>query len=156
MSLERVAWRIAGPIDAAINLAINALIPWYFLRGAEPVPLVGLPSLYAFVGPMVFCALLIASAMGFRNGIRYVTGGQMPSHWWRRAWFRGLLLACAGSAALALAIGVLRFVQPELRFSPLSVVVIDGVGAAILGYFAQAGGIFAARRQLAAVAASER
>ena len=39
MSLESFAWRITGPIDAAINLAINLLIPWYFLGWTGSVPL---------------------------------------------------------------------------------------------------------------------
>lgn len=144
------AYRISGPIDAAINLILNTAIPWYFLRATDSVPLIGIPSFYAFVGPMVFCAAFFPSWMGHANGLRIMTG--KPSY--RAGVARALAIALIASALLGMLMYLLHQSLPELRISTRSTILIDGLGSAILGYWMQVAGVFAAYRQLVKCAPS--
>jgi hypothetical protein len=139
-SVASFAYRVSGPIDAAINLVLNTAIPWYFLRGTDSVPLVGIPSFYVFVGPMVFCALFFPSWMGYVNGLRVTTG--KPSY--RKGIARALRIAAIGSAVFGVLVLLLHRAQPELRIPTLATILIDGVGSAILGYWMQVAGVFTA------------
>lgn len=138
------AYRIGGPIDAAINLVINTAIPWYFLASTPSVPLVGLPSFYAFVGPMVFCALFFPAWMGYVNGLKVTTGKAS----YRRGIGRAFAIALAGSLLLGVIIFLLHRAWPEARVSSLATIAIDGIGSAILGYWMQVAGVFAAYKAL--------
>ena len=138
------AYRISGPIDAAINLILNTAIPWYFLRGTTSVPLLGLPSFYAFVGPMVFCALFFPSWMGYVNGLRLATGN--PSY--RQGVARALVIAVTGSALLAFSVYLMHHWLPELQISTLTTILITSLGSTILGYWLQVTGVFAAYRDV--------
>lgn len=138
------AYRISGPIDAAINLVLNTVIPWYFLRGTTSVPLLGLPSFYAFVGPMVFCALFFPSWMGYVNGLRLTAGA--PSY--RQGIARALAIAVIGSALLAILMYLMHQWLPELRISTLTTILITSLGSTILGYWLQVAGVFAAYRDI--------
>lgn len=144
-SVASFAYRVSGPIDAAINLVLNTAIPWFFLRATDSVPLVGIPSFYVFVGPMVFCALFFPSWMGYVNGLRVTTG--KPSY--RAGIARALAIALLGSAVLGGIVFVLHRSQPDLRISSVATILIDGVGSALLSYWMQVAGVFAAYRDIA-------
>lgn len=138
------AYRTSGPIDAVINLILNTAIPWYFLRAMDSVPLIGIPSFYAFVGPMVFCAAFFPSWMGYVNGLRITTG--KPSY--RAGVARALIIALIASAFLGMLMYLLHQGLPELRISTRSTILIDGLGSAILGYWMQVAGVFAGYHEL--------
>jgi hypothetical protein len=69
MTLERYAFRVAGPIDFVINLAINTSIALFFLWNVPQLPLFGWPSAIVFLSPMVFCVLTFATFFGHLNGV---------------------------------------------------------------------------------------
>lgn len=138
------AYRTSGPIDAAINLVLNTAIPWFFLRGTASIPLVGLPSLYAFIGPMVFCVLFFPSWMGYVNGLRVTTGKAS----YRQGLARAFVIAVVGSVILGALVYLLHRWLPELQVSTLATILIDGLGSAILGYWLQVVGVFAAHRDI--------
>lgn len=146
------AYRVGGPIDAAINLVINTAIPWYFLSATPSVPLVGLPSFYAFVGPMVFCATFFPSWMGYVNGLRATTGQAS----YRRGLGRAFVIALGASLLLGVLMFLLHRAWSEMQVSSLATIAIDGLGSAILGYWMQVSGVFAAYRDEVRSAPSAR
>jgi hypothetical protein len=144
MSLARFAWRIAGPIDAAINFAINGGIAWFFLRRATDVPLLGWFSAYIFLAPMVFCVLTFATWFGIRNGM--LPRGKLHVAWPGRAWRAALMYGFIGWAALTLFFLAVNRIWPELRIPALWLILIDALGSAALGYAAQVHGVLRAER----------
>lgn len=150
IAVRRYAFRVAGPIDFVINVVLNTLIPWLFLRGTAQVPLFGLPSAFAFWGPMVACVCFFATFFGYMNGTRLCdamadrqcNGGR---NWMRRGAAAG---ACYAVVTLGLLTGVLVILHSRYEvtsMSSMSIILIDGSVAGGLGYCAQVNGVLRAQ-----------
>jgi hypothetical protein len=146
MSLARFAWRIAGPIDAALNLAINGGIAWFFLHRATDVPLFGWFSAYIFLAPMVVCVLTFATWFGVRNAM--IQTGKLHTNWSGRAWRAGLTYAVCGCAVLTMACLMIHRLWPDMRIPAAWLIMIDALGSAVLGYSTQVHGVLRAPRVL--------
>jgi hypothetical protein len=142
MSLPRFAWRIAGPIDAAINLAINGGIAWFFLHRATDVPLFGRLSAYNFLAIMVFCVLTFATYFGIRNGM--LQRGLLHTPWPARAWRASLTYGVVGWLLVTLLFVLLDRAWPDLRIPAIPLIWIDALCSAALGYAAQVHGVLRA------------
>jgi hypothetical protein len=60
-----------------------------------------------------------------------------------------LIIAVIGSAILGAVVYLLHRRLPELQISTFATILIDGLGSAILGYWMQVAGVFAAHRDIA-------
>jgi hypothetical protein len=153
MSLARFAWRIAGPIDAAINFAINGGLALFFLYRADVVPVFGWLSAYNFLAPMVFCVLTFATWFGIRNGM--IQRGKFDTPWSARAWRVGLTYGVSGWAAFTLICFGIDRDWPELRIPAHGLILFDVLGSAALGYAVQVHGVLRAESLIGTRSVSE-
>lgn len=152
VAVRKYAYRVAGPIDLVINVVLNTIIPWAFLRGIPQVPLFGLPSAFAFWGPMVVCVCFFATFFGYMNGarLRHATAAKQPTgsnqSWMRHGAAAGLCYAIVTLGLLTGVLGVLHSQFQITSLSSLSVILIDGGFAGGLGYWAQVNGVLRAQQ----------
>ncbi|HEX4129666.1 MAG TPA: hypothetical protein VHZ24_06460 [Pirellulales bacterium] len=152
MTLWQYGLRITGPLDALINLALNGTIVWYFARGDVAIPLLGSPSVEAFLTPMFFLLFTLATFFGIRNGVtarRKGWAGEplVPGvRWARWAWRRGLLLGLLAAAVFQVAIRLINHAVPQVQVSPRTMIVLQAGLSALLGYGVQVAGVVASRR----------
>src|SRR5688572_7653152 len=91
--LRRLAFRVAGPRDAAINLAINGTIAWWLFGGLEAVPLSGSESIFMILLPMSFIESTLTTFFGLLNGaieLRKIHPSR-PT-FFRRQWFAAAII----------------------------------------------------------------
>ncbi len=148
--LRKFALQIAGPIDFAINFAINAACPVLFLGIADTVPIFGIPSVAVFVVPMCFFVLFCATFFGFRNGViqRNLGNGVGPwpsgESWMKRALLLGLSYAIVGQVIIWPILFAVHWLNPDQRWSTLQLSLVDGLASGVLGYLTQVHGIWRA------------
>jgi hypothetical protein len=149
MTLDRFAYRVSGPIDATINLAINTAIPGWLLPWDGRLPVFGLPSAFVFIGTMTFCVGLLATFFGVRNGVLRRAAGAEPGplppevRWVGYAWRTGLVTGLIGWLLAGASFLALSAITPEV---PCSLVIVgDGALAGALGYCCQVRGVLLAR-----------
>lgn len=144
----RGACRVTGPIDATINLTLNAGIAAYFLAGSGPVPIWGLPSVYGFFGPMVACVLGCTVLSGYRQGTLWVNASSRRwCHWLLPGMVLGGLTAACGSVLCWLAICGVDWWYAGQPWTAWRVILADGLVAALLGYSGQVAGVWLAVRR---------
>ncbi len=138
--IDRLAWRVFAPLDAAINVAINAPIAWWLFGGRDEIPLTGPFGLTMMALPMTFILTTVTTFFGIWNAVRERRAGRaLPPLAANARW---LVRACteavaAGTAALTLAIvaaWLLGRVAPELRVGPVGAVLAIAVYAGLLGF----------------------
>jgi hypothetical protein len=152
MSLLRFALTVAGPRDALINLIINAVIPWFFLRRAQSVPLLGWFSVEIFLAPMFFLLFSLATFFGIMNGViqrQNGWSGEALDHsvgWRRWALGTGLTYGFAACSIFLLGIHLLDHFRPGLAIPAVALIVLQATLSAVLGYCVQVHGVLASRR----------
>ncbi|MFM7136840.1 MAG: hypothetical protein ACKO1M_07195 [Planctomycetota bacterium] len=126
--IGRLAWRVFAPLDAAVNVAINAAIAWWLFGGREDIPLTGPDGLTMMALPMTFILATATTCFGIWNAVRERRAGRAApplaadAAWLARACVEAFAV---GAAALALASAVawlLGRVAPELRVGPVGAV----------------------------------
>lgn len=143
--LLRSAYRVTGPLDASINLALNASIAWFFLRSSGPVPVFGLPSVYGFLGPMVACVLCCTIVSGYRNGTHWSRPSQTCwKHWLPRGLGWGIAGAMLGSGCCLMMVKFVDWAGAGASWMVWQVILADGIAAALLGYVGQVMGVWVA------------
>ena len=138
--IGRLTWRVFAPLDAAINVAINAGIAWWLFGGRDEIPLTGPFGLTMMALPMTFILTTATTFFGIWNAVRERRAGRaLPP---LAADARWLVRACveavaAGTAALTLAIAaawLLGRVAPELRVGPVGAVLSIAGYAGLLAF----------------------
>lgn len=140
--LGRLAWLVFAPLDAVINVAINAPIAWWLFGGRQEIPLTGPSGLTMMALPMTFILTTATTFFGIWNAVRERRAGRAAPAFAAEA--RWLMRACveavaAGTAALTLAIAAawtLGRVAPGLRVGPLGAVLAIAGYAALLAFLA--------------------
>ena len=140
--IGRLAWRVFAPLDAAINVAINAPIAWWLFGGRQDIPLTGPYGLTMMALPMTFILTTATSLFGIWNAVRERRAGRAApplaadARWMVRACTEAV---AAGTAALTLAIAAAWLfgrVAPELRVGPVGAVLAISVYAGLLAFLA--------------------
>ena len=140
--IGRLAWQVFAPLDAGINVAINAPIAWWLFGGRDAIPLTGPYGLTMMALPMTFILATATTFFGFWNAVRERRAGRAAPSLAANA--RWLMRACveavaAGTAALTLAITaawLLGRVAPELRVGPTGAVLGIAGYAGLLAFLA--------------------
>lgn len=160
--LRGYAWRVLGPREFAINVAINTPIAYLVYRHAERVPLVGWLSLLVVCGPMSFLLPLLTTFFGYMNGVlarsRRLAGEDWPpqTRWRREAWTAGLRAAALLGPACLLALAALDRLLPGVTLSPGAAVATVGLYGGILGWILHARAVLRAGRLGAPQRSSQR
>ena len=150
--LRRFALSVAGPADALINIALNAAIPWYFLRTVSELPLWGWFSVAVFLGPMFFLLFWLATYFGIRNGVlqrKSGAAGNALAHdvpWRGWAMCRGLLYGSGACLAFLIAIRGIDRLWPGLAMPAVALNVLQATLAGLLGYAVQVHGVLMSAR----------
>jgi hypothetical protein len=140
--IDRLAWRVFAPLDAVINVAINAPIAWWLFSGRDEIPLTGPYGLTMMALPMTFILTTATSFFGIWNAVRERRAGRAaPPLGADAPW---LVRACgeavaAGLVAWLLAIAgawLLGRVAPELRVGPVGAVLAIAAYAGLLAFLA--------------------
>lgn len=140
--IGRLAWRVFAPLDAAINVAINAPIAWWLFGGRDGIPLTDPFGLTMMALPMTFILATATTFFGIWNAVRERRAGRATpvlaadSPWLVRACVEAV---AAGTAALTLAIAaawLLGRVAPELRVGPVGAILGIGGYAGLLAFLA--------------------
>jgi hypothetical protein len=146
-SLLRYGLTIAGPRDAVINLLINGTICWNLLRSVESVPLLGPLSVESFMGPMFFLLFSLATFFGVLNGVIERRSGRSgppldsATPWLAKAVGWGLLYGVTALALFLLAIHLADRVWPTATLSGWSMIVLQTLLSAVLGFLVQVNGV---------------
>ena len=139
--IGRLAWRVFAPLDAAINLAINAPIAWWLFGGRAEIPLTGPFGLTMMALPMTAILATATTLFGFWNAVRERRAGRaappLPrdARWVPRACATA---AAAGAAATIVACGsawLLGRVAPGLRVGPVGAILAISSYAAVLAFW---------------------
>jgi len=133
-----LAWRVFAPLDAVINLAINAPIAWWLFGGRDEIPLAGPYGLTMMALPMTAILATATTFFGFWNAVRERRAGRAApvlasdARWFARACAEALAAgASAGIVAVVAAWGLGR-VAPDLCVGPVGAVLgISGYAAAL-------------------------
>ena len=140
--IGRLAWRVFAPLDAAINVAINAPIAWWLFGGRDEIPLVGPDGLTMMALPMTFILTTATSFFGIWNAVRERRAGRaapplaIDAPWLTRACVEAV---AAGVVAWLLAIAaawLLGRVAPEFRVGPVVAVLGIAGSAGLLAFLA--------------------
>lgn len=140
--IGRFAWRMFAPLDAAINVAINAPITWWLFGGRDEIPLTGPFGLTMMALPMTFILTTATTFFGIWNAVRERRAGRAApplaadAPWLMRACVEAV---AAGTAALTLAIAaasLLGRAAPELRVGPVGAVLGIAGYAGLLAFLA--------------------
>ncbi len=138
--LRRFAFRVAGPRDFAINLAINGTIAWWVFGGRTAIPLTGSESIFVMLLPMAFIESTLTTFFGLLDRtveLRKLDSTLEPTRRWN--WF----VAAASHSLLWGIIGlmlafVVRFALqravPAVVLSPRTVVFVIGLSSGVLAY----------------------
>jgi hypothetical protein len=156
--IGRLAWRVFAPLDAVINVAINAPIAWWLFGGRDEIPLTGPFGLTMMALPMTFILATATTFFGFWNAVRERRAGRAAPALASDA--RWLARACAAAVAGGVSAGivaccsawVLGRVAPGLRVGPVGAVLAISGYAALLAFWlhgraVERGGLLRSRRE---------
>jgi len=136
-----LAWRVFAPLDAVINVAINAPIAWWLFGGRDEIPLTGPFGLTMMALPMTAILATATTLFGFWNAVRERRAGRATpplsrdDRWVPRACAEALAAgASAGIVAVVAAWGLGR-VAPDLCVGPVGAVLAIGGYAAVLAFW---------------------
>jgi hypothetical protein len=150
--LRQFAFRVAGPRDFAINLAINGTIAWWLFGGREAIPISGSESIFNMLLPMAYIESTLTTFFGLLNGTLRLRKLDSSLETVRRGrWFLTAVGQSVfyGFVALAIAISIrfiLRFAFPTAVLSPRSVVILIGLTSGLLGYILHVRAVLASSR----------
>jgi hypothetical protein len=139
-SLSELAWRVVGPRDALINVAINVPIALLVYWGVERLPLAGHPSLLTMCGPMSFILPTVTTYFGYMNGVIARRSGRIPPAWqpntrWKLpATIWGLGSGIVSCATCTVSLLVLASAWPDFVLTKWQAVGSIGLLAAAMGY----------------------
>jgi hypothetical protein len=138
--IGRLAWRVFAPLDAVINVAINAPIAWWLYGGRDEVSLTGPFGLPMMLLPMTFILATATTFFGIANAVRERRAGRASpplaadAPWWWRAGGEALAV---GVVAWLAAVGcrwLLAWYAPGVTVGPTAAVVVMAAIAGLLGY----------------------
>lgn len=138
--IDRLAWRVFAPLDAAINVAINAPIAWWLFGGRDDIPLTGPFGLTMMALPMTFILTTATNLFGIWNAVRERRAGRAApplaanAPWMLRACVEAV---AAGTAALVVAVAaawLLGRVEPDVRVGPVGAVLAIAGYAGLLAF----------------------
>lgn len=136
----RYAWRVAAPLDFAINLAINGVIAAWLFRGLSRVPITAGLSVTSMVVPMSFLLCSITTVFGWYNAVRERRRGRVtPPIAPGVGWFGRAVLDATGAGFVGLAAAWLAAAAAGRSFPAATVsyaTAVAGIGllAGMLGY----------------------
>jgi hypothetical protein len=135
-----LAWRVFAPLDAVINVAINAPIAWWLFGGRDEILLTGSFGLTMMALPMTAILATATTFFGFWNAVRERRAGRatplLPRdvRWVPRACAEALAAGAAAAIVAVVAAWVLDRVAPDLRVGPVGAVLAIGGYAAVLAF----------------------
>lgn len=133
-----LAWRVFAPLDAVINVAINAPIAWWLFGGRDEIPLTGPFGLTMMVLPMTAILATATTFFGFWNAVRERRAGRATpvlardARWVTRACAEALAVGASAGIVAVVAAWVLGRVAPDLCVGPVGAVLAIGGYAAAL------------------------
>ncbi len=133
-----LAWRVFAPLDAVINVAINAPIAWWLFGGRDEIPLTGPFGLTMMALPMTAILATATTFFGFWNAVRERRAGRATpvlardARWVVRACAEALAAGASAGIVAVVAAWVLGRVAPDLCVGPVGAVLgISGYAAAL-------------------------
>lgn len=133
-----LAWRVFAPLDAVINVAINAPIAWWLFGGRDEIPLAGPYGLTMMALPMTAILATATTFFGFWNAVRERRAGRATpvlaraARWVARACAEALAAGASAGIVAVVAAWVLGRVAPDLCVGPVGAVLgISGYAAAL-------------------------
>jgi hypothetical protein len=157
--IARLAWRVFAPLDAAINVAINAPIAWWLFGGRDEIPLVGPFGLTLMALPMTLILATATTWFGLWNAVRERRAGRASPAiaadvpWMARACVEALVTGVVAWLLAIAAAWLLGRVIPDLRVGPVGAVLAIAGYAGLLAFVlhgravVRGGGIQAPRRE---------
>jgi hypothetical protein len=139
-SITRLAWRVFAPLDAGINVVINAPIAWWLFGGRDEISLAGPFGLPMMALPMTWMLATATTFFGIWNAVRERRAGRAgpplaaDAPWRGRACVEALV---AGGVAWLAAVGcrwLLARMAPAVTVGPTTAIALIAAGAGLLGY----------------------
>jgi hypothetical protein len=129
---------VFAPLDAVINVAINAPIAWWLFGGRDEIPLTGPFGLTMMALPMTAILATATTFFGFWNAVRERRAGRATpvlardARWVARACAEALAAGASAGIVAVVAAWVLGRVAPDLCVGPVGAVLgISGYAAAL-------------------------
>jgi len=139
--IGRLAWRVFAPLDAVINVAINASIAGWLFGGRDDISLAGPFGLTMMALPMTAILATATTFFGFWNAVRERRGGRASpplsrdARWVPRACAEAVAAGASAGIVAVVAAWVLGRAAPDVRVGPVGAVLAIGGYAAVLAFW---------------------